>query len=218
MNLAAQKDPLTFSKARIYSGYNGFYSSWTTEGSGSRFSTKERYSLLQNIQNVSGTRDVLPGVSQLKRKAGYSPQSKYGFKIKWTYTSTPTYVFMEEAGANLVLPSMAIGGTPIYGLLCYDVSRWNVYFHRHMKLIFRHAGTLVYNTLLRIIYQHFKAYWLSNAPTRLTFNNCTLCPHSVFSCFVFIWEQTVTCATYIINGLAFITEKKVFTARYELIL
>jgi hypothetical protein len=30
----------------------------------------------------------------------------------------------------------------------------------------------------------------------------------VFMCFVFIWEQTVTCATYSINWLVFITEMK----------
>jgi len=30
----------------------------------------------------------------------------------------------------------------------------------------------------------------------------------VFTCFVFIWEQTATCATYNINWLVFITEMK----------
>jgi hypothetical protein len=34
--------------------------------------------------------------------------------------------------------------------------------------------------------------------------------HTVFMCFVFIWEQTATCATYIINWLVFITEMKNF--------
>jgi hypothetical protein len=35
--------------------------------------------------------------------------------------------------------------------------------------------------------------------------------HSVFTsmCFVFIWEQTATCATYIIIWLVFITERKI---------
>jgi hypothetical protein len=32
--------------------------------------------------------------------------------------------------------------------------------------------------------------------------------HNVFVCFVFIWEQTATCATYNINWLVFITETK----------
>ena len=32
--------------------------------------------------------------------------------------------------------------------------------------------------------------------------------HTVFMCFVFIWEQTATCATYSINWLVFITETK----------
>ena len=31
-------------------------------------------------------------------------------------------------------------------------------------------------------------------------------PHTVFMCFVFIWEQTATCATYSINWLVFVTE------------
>jgi hypothetical protein len=37
------------------------------------------------------------------------------------------------------------------------------------------------------------------------FNNCTLC-HTLFMCFVYAWEQTATCATYIKNYLVFITE------------
>ena len=32
--------------------------------------------------------------------------------------------------------------------------------------------------------------------------------HTVFMCFVFIWEQTPTCATYSIKWLVFITEMK----------
>ena len=32
--------------------------------------------------------------------------------------------------------------------------------------------------------------------------------HTVFMCFVFIWEQTATCATYSINWSVFITEMK----------
>ena len=32
--------------------------------------------------------------------------------------------------------------------------------------------------------------------------------YTVFMCFVFIWEQTATCATYSINWLVFITEMK----------
>jgi len=33
-------------------------------------------------------------------------------------------------------------------------------------------------------------------------------PTFVCMCFVFIWEQTATCATYIINWVVFITEVK----------
>ena len=30
-------------------------------------------------------------------------------------------------------------------------------------------------------------------------------PHTVFMCFVFIWEQTATCATYSVNWLVYTT-------------
>jgi len=36
--------------------------------------------------------------------------------------------------------------------------------------------------------------------------NSTFCPHSVFMCFVWIWEQTVIISLYSINWLVFITE------------
>jgi hypothetical protein len=40
----------------------------------------------------------------------------------------------------------------------------------------------------------------------LTFSNSTFCPHSVFMCFVWIWEQTAIISLYIINRLVCITE------------
>ena len=40
----------------------------------------------------------------------------------------------------------------------------------------------------------------------LTFNNSTLCPHSVFMCFVWISEQTAIISLYNINWLVFITQ------------
>ena len=40
----------------------------------------------------------------------------------------------------------------------------------------------------------------------LAFNNYTFCPHSVFVCFVWIWEQTAIISLYNINWLLFITE------------
>jgi len=53
----------------------------------------------------------------------------------------------------------------------------------------------------------FKAYWLRDAPTDLKVNNLRSA-HAVFMCFVFIWEQRAVCATYITNGLVFITKMK----------
>ena len=40
----------------------------------------------------------------------------------------------------------------------------------------------------------------------LTFSNSTFCPHSVFMCFVWIWEQTAIISLYSINWLVCITE------------
>ena len=40
----------------------------------------------------------------------------------------------------------------------------------------------------------------------LTFSNSTFCPHSVFMCFVWIWEQTAIISLYSINWLVYITE------------
>ena len=40
----------------------------------------------------------------------------------------------------------------------------------------------------------------------LTFTNSTFCPHSIFMCFVWIWEQTAIISLYSINWLVFITE------------
>jgi len=55
--------------------------------------------------------------------------------------------------------------------------------------------------------QRVKDYWLRHQTTRLAFNNFTFC-HTVFMCFVFISEQTATCATYSINWLVFVAEMK----------
>ena len=43
-------------------------------------------------------------------------------------------------------------------------------------------------------------------PASLTFNNSTFCPHSVFMCFVGIWEQTAIISLYNFNWLVCITE------------
>ena len=42
--------------------------------------------------------------------------------------------------------------------------------------------------------------------TSLTFNNSTFCPHSVFMCFVWIWEQTAIISLFNINWLVCVTE------------
>jgi hypothetical protein len=48
----------------------------------------------------------------------------------------------------------------------------------------------------------------SYVPWDLTLNSYTFCPHSVFVCFGWIWEQTAIIYLYNINWLVFITERE----------
>ena len=52
----------------------------------------------------------------------------------------------------------------------------------------------------------YKAQWSLYVPPGLTFANSTFCPHSVFMCFVWIWEQTAIISLYSIKWLVFIRE------------
>jgi hypothetical protein len=52
----------------------------------------------------------------------------------------------------------------------------------------------------------YKAQWSLHLALSSTVSNCTFCPHSVFMCFVWIWEQTSIISLYSINWLVFITE------------
>ena len=51
-------------------------------------------------------------------------------------------------------------------------------------------------TMTTVAFRNF-----ANAP-----NNSTFCPHSIFMCFVWIWEQTAIISLYNINWLVFITD------------
>ena len=39
----------------------------------------------------------------------------------------------------------------------------------------------------------FKAYWLRDAPTGLTFNNCTLCPHCIYVFCIYLRTNSDLC-------------------------
>ena len=49
----------------------------------------------------------------------------------------------------------------------------------------------------------------------LTFNSSTFCPHSVFMCFVWIWEQTAIISLYNINWLLYITKSECVYCAYR---
>ena len=67
-----------------------------------------------------------------------------------------------------------------------------------------------YGDIIRLAcktYQPFKAHWSRDAQP--VYHSTTVrSAHTVFMCFVFIWEQTATCATYSINWLVCITQMK----------
>ena len=46
----------------------------------------------------------------------------------------------------------------------------------------------------------------------LTFNNSTFCPHTVFMCFVWIWEQTAVISLCNFNGFVYIVYAKLWKA------
>ena len=90
----------------------------------------------------------------------------------------------------------------IHGLTMIDINlavqEENVFIHEE-----RYVLRTLYDKGPRV---PFKAQWLLYVPPSLTFSNSTFCPHSVFMCFVWIWEQTAIISLYSINWLVFITE------------
>ena len=72
-----------------------------------------------------------------------------------------------------------------------------------LLLVFRISFTLKMGSDIRDCFivpnEPFRAQWLLYVPPGLTYKNSTFCPHSVFMCFVCIWEQTVIISLYSIN-------------------
>ena len=71
---------------------------------------------------------------------------------------------------------------------------------------------LVFITEMKIVYSAVRTGSLNKAvcasSSKVNIATIVRSAHTVFMCFVFIWEQTATCATYSINLLGFITEMK----------
>ena len=53
-----------------------------------------------------------------------------------------------------------------------------------------------------VLWRHMVTIWENCVNVK----NSTFCPHSVFMCFVWIWEQTAIISLYSINWLVFIPE------------
>ena len=94
--------------------------------------------------------------------------------------------------------------------------RWRCYLNSREKRNLGKARSL-YRTVVTIctaqwsLYVPYSGHYMcrtvvSICTTSLTFSNSTFRPHSVFMCFVWIWEQTVVISLYSINWLVCITE------------
>jgi hypothetical protein len=74
--------------------------------------------------------------------------------------------------------------------------------HPYQYVIHWQAGSLGYWQRYIFSESPVVTIWTAN----LTFSNTTFCPHSVFVCSMWIWEQTVIISVYSIDWLIFITE------------
>ena len=90
-------------------------------------------------------------------------------------------------------------------------------FTAQCSLYVPHSGHHMYRIMFTIctaqcsLYVPYSVHYMYRTvdticTTSLTFNNSTFCPHSVFMCFVWIWEQTAIISLYSINWLVCITE------------
>jgi len=77
------------------------------------------------------------------------------------------------------------------------------------KYITRHEFIFgLYGSGGRCSLNRFKAYWLRETPTGLTFNNCTLCPHCIYVFCIYLRTNSDLChLQHKLIGF-FITKKK----------
>jgi hypothetical protein len=70
--------------------------------------------------------------------------------------------------------------------------------------------------LIKVVptWKKFENRWVTGCNNGLNILTIVRSAHTVFTRFVFVWEQTATCATYSINWLVFITEMKRFTGEF----
>jgi len=80
------------------------------------------------------------------------------------------------------------------------------------QLASKHLWTFSDSVSCATVREHLRACSLQRG---WTWSNSTFCPHSVFMCFIWIWEQTAIISVHNYNWSVFITET-VFTARYGL--
>jgi len=87
----------------------------------------------------------------------------------------------------------------------HSVFMWFVWIWEQTAIIPLYSiNWLVFITETECVYCAVRTGSLYTAS--LTFSNSTFCPHIVFVCFVWIWEQTAIISLYNINWLVFITE------------
>jgi hypothetical protein len=76
---------------------------------------------------------------------------------------------------------------------------------RVISSLLSHNSQTPVTCVLPLTFKILLVTWCTN---KFNISRIVRSAHTVFMCFVFIWEQTATCATYSINWLVFITEMK----------
>ena len=95
-----------------------------------------------------------------------------------------------------------------YFLRATVVATWNA--HPSFVCRWRHCGgniqCIVENLGPQVSSLNLYSPVAAICTASLTFSNSTFCPHSVFMCFVWFWEQTAIISLNSFNWLVFITE------------
>jgi hypothetical protein len=66
------------------------------------------------------------------------------------------------------------------------ITNYHKYYHKCTTSSFKVP-------VIFIRFQPFKAYWLRDAPTTLTFNNCRLCPHCIYVFCIYLRTNSDLC-------------------------
>jgi len=124
------------------------------------------------------------------------------FLIATVFALSPKYLLSAPAKSTPHSPTLLI--VPVNPPASLKLSTGNfVPFSSVLCLL---QGASILYSFVWINYCKTEGPAVTIRTTSLTYNYSTFCPHSVFMCFVWIWEQAAIISLYSIDWLVFITE------------